>query len=80
VRQRAQGSERFLINALEVAAATARRSIMSINLALCVSAAFSAAIVCFDVLELEPKTTTPPMMAASAAIMVAGSNLTTPSK
>jgi hypothetical protein len=53
---------------------------MSINLARDVSASFMAAVVCFDVLQLKPKTTAPPMMAASAAIMVAGSNLTTPSK
>jgi hypothetical protein len=43
---------------------TARGSIMSINLARSVSAAFMAAVVCFDVLQLEPKTTTPPMTAA----------------
>jgi hypothetical protein len=59
---------------------TARGSIMSINLARSVSAAFMAAVVCFDVLQLEPKTTTPPMTAASAPIIVAGSNLIAPSK
>jgi hypothetical protein len=53
---------------------------MSINLARDVSAAFMAAVVCFDVFQLEPKTTTPPMTAASAPIRVAGSNLIAPSK
>ena len=61
-------------------APTVRRSIMSINSALRVSAAFIAAVVCFDVLEFEPKTTTPPIMAAIAPIVVAGSNLIAPSK
>ena len=45
---------------------TVRRSIMSTNSALHASASFIAAIVCFDVLELDPNTTTPPMMAAMA--------------
>src|SRR5262245_34781262 len=35
---------------------------------------FQAAAVCFDVLQLEPKMTTPPMMAANAPATVARSN------
>jgi hypothetical protein len=53
---------------------------MSINSALRFSAAFIAAVVCFDVLEFEPKTTTPPIMSAIAPIVAAGSNLIAPSK
>src|SRR5262245_51655152 len=47
---------------------TARGSTMSINSARRISAAFLAAVDCFDVLHLEPKTTTP----SSAPIIVAG--------
>ena len=52
-----------------------RRSIMSINSALRLSATFIALVVCFDV-----KTTTPPMTAAIAPIIAAASNQTAPSK
>jgi hypothetical protein len=51
---------------------------MSINSALRVSAAFIAAVVCFDVLEFEPKMTTPPIVAAIAPIIAAGSKLIAP--
>jgi hypothetical protein len=53
---------------------------MSINSALRVSAAFIAAVACFDVLEFDPKKTTPPITAAIAPITVVGSNLIAPRK
>ena len=57
-----------------------RRSIMSINSALRLSATFIALVVCFDVVRFDPKTTTPPMTAAIAPIIAAASNQTAPSK
>ena len=59
---------------------TVRRSIMPINSALHASAFFIAAMVCSDVLELDPNTTTPPTMAAMAPIRVVGSKLIAPRK
>ena len=53
---------------------------MLINSALCVSAAFMAAVVCFDVLEFDPKTTTPPITSAIAPIAAVGSNRIAPIK
>jgi hypothetical protein len=35
-------------------------------------------VVCLEVLEFEPKITTPPIMAASATIIAGGSNLIAP--
>jgi hypothetical protein len=50
------------------------------QLGSCVSAAFIAAVVCFDVLEFDPKTTTAPITTAIAPIIVTESNLIAPSK
>src|SRR5262245_57494846 len=51
---------------------TTRKSSLLINSARCVSAAFTAAAVCFRVLAFDPKMTVPPITAAIDPIVTAG--------
>jgi hypothetical protein len=69
-----------LLSKLHDVLATVRGSILSINRVLNVSASFIAAIVCFDVVEFDPKTTMPPIMAAMAPTMAAGTKPTAPTR